>query len=135
MDKNDKRCFFNFALTLEAYDDLMKHLENNTKLSEEEVQILNLYESLLFELAIQEINTLRYALIQQHSKYISLMIQAEKAKKFIDELMTEIAKLKAQSEKEAEKIEKQPEIHNDDKPKKKPSFISSIKKKIDELFN
>jgi len=133
MDNDNKKCFFNFALTLQTYDNLMESLDSNTKLSEDEVQILNMYESLLFELAVQEINTLRKTLIIQHSKYIYLMVQAEKAKKVIDELINEITKLKVQSEKEVEKVEKQTEIDNRE-PKKKPSFISNIKKKINEFF-
>jgi len=129
----NNKCFFNFAVTLENYDSLLKLLRENDEINEENLRILRIYEAFLFELSICEINMLRGVLRDQHTKFITLMIQLEKAKTVIDELMVEVSKMaKAEKEKEEQNKQLTEEIHTE--KRKRPSFFKNLKDGISKLF-
>jgi len=127
---DNKNVIFNFGLTLKNYDELMEYLEERDMLNDEKnLDILNFYESFLFELSIREIGKLHHVIKEQNDKYMKLLIQVGKAETIVNELIKEMAK-KASDEAEKEKIRKEQE-----ELKKNQSFIKNLKDKISKFFS
>jgi len=119
MDIDDK-VFFNFASTVENYNEIIKYLSENDNLNEDTVRIVNIYQTMLFLWSIDEVNKLRGIIRDQYFKSTLMSLQAERAKTLIDDLMNELTKANKQKEEPVEK---------------KPSFIEKIKNKISKIFH
>jgi len=118
------RSIFNFPLTLENYDRIADYVEKNQLLNENNAEVFNLYESIIFELAVYEIGVLRNHLKTLYDKYIELHNVAQHNSNVANELMSEFLKL-ADAEKQ-----RQQELENNKKPPKKKSFIEKLKDKF-----
>jgi len=130
---DNKNVIFNFGLTLKNYDELMEYLDENNRLNDERtIDVLNCFESIMFELAVLEINKLHHVIKEQNDKYVDLLLQVKKAEDVVNEMIKEMAKKAAEQAREkAKKEQEEKELLS----KKDQSFIKKLKDRFSNLFN